>query len=298
MTTSESSVPIVNPVVGTTANQPGLASAQHGQLGATISSSILVTPPPSTSMALSVTAPLFTPMGNTKGSQSCKVPRKNKNPAGHTKTPEELELEFTKRELALVKVNVQKLEAENKDIKQKNEILTETVKMFEDRNLKEVNEKVNPTPTASTRTDRDSCTNCLYHSSTNKDIFCDLLRFFMKLVEGKILCDHKLLPQDMPRLSPDRASNTPGPGQPGVPLSQVQAAVPSYQQPEIQPATESARSNTITSRDIPATSPLGASLSDSIVSVDEFVMDVNDESEDHLNSKLPTTQTNLRLPQN
>ena len=167
--------------------------------------------------------------------------------------------------------------------------------MFEDRNLKEVNDKVNPSPTASTRKDCDSCTNCRHQSSTDKDILSDLLRFFMRIVEGKSLCDHKLLPQTI--LSPDKASNKPG--QPQVPLSQVQAAPARYHQPEIQPATELIRSNLMTSGDIPATSsPLRAPLSDSIVSVDEFAMDVNEESRTHLNSNLMTTQKNLRLPQN
>ena len=295
VTTSGSSVPVASPVVGTKANQSELPPTEQGLLNTTDSSSILVTPPPSSSMTLSVTAPVFTQMSNNQSSQSSKVPRKPKNPAGHTKSPEELELEFTKRELALVKVNIQKLEAENKDIKQKNEILTKTVKMFEDRNLKEVNDKVNPSPTASTRKDCDSCTNCQHQSSTDKDILSDLLRFFMRIVEGKTLCDHKLLPQTT--LSPDKASNKPG--QPQVPLSQVQAAPARYHQPEIQPATELIRSNLMTSGDIPATSsPLRAPLSDSIVSVDEFAMDVNEESRTHLNSNLMTTQKNLRLPQN
>ena len=45
----------------------------------------------------------------------------------------------------------------------------------------------------------------------------------------------------------------------------------------------------------PSSSPTTTTLSDSIVTLDEFAMDVNEEAANHLNSKRMTTQTLLRL---
>ena len=220
------------------------------------------------------------------------------------KTPQELELEFTKRELALVRVNVQKLESENKDMKRKNDILTSMVKMFEERDLKETHSNVNRDSSPTQANDQVlPSKKCLHQSCSDKDILSDLLRFFIRIFENKFFNDVSQPSAPSPLL-PSRTHPSSGPPPPPPTTSPVFSMNDNKCNQHVQQTSECTLSNpaTLTNTTVtlgnslpPSSSPTTTTLSDSIVTLDEFAMDVSEEAANHLNSKRMTTQTLLRL---
>merc|ERR1712208_169193 len=105
-------------------------------------------PSPTSSIlsTLSPTAPCFYPShsANIPIGQNKKGTAKVSSPM--TKSKDDIERDFLKRELNIVKTKIKELESENKDLKRKNQILSDMVKLLENQKQEELLNR-NNTPT-------------------------------------------------------------------------------------------------------------------------------------------------------
>ena len=100
--------------------------------------------------SMNANAMIFAPT-NTTSAAASKKKSDRRDTAGKQKDPKDLEIEFLKRELNIVKVHAIKYESEIKDLKQKNQVLTDTVSILENRKQDEISSKHSTTSSSSSQ---------------------------------------------------------------------------------------------------------------------------------------------------
>ena len=118
---------------------------------------------------------------------SAKKTRAKKSESSVHKDPKDVEIDFLKRELNIVKVHLLEHEAEVKDLKRKNKVLSDAVAMFENNQQKQMSDKYStPTTLSSPANPCSSCScspsshhpNTLEPNVINKlvDLLTDVLK--------------------------------------------------------------------------------------------------------------------------